>query len=291
MKNPHFFLLSSRLGMLQPPWKGTALNEGVEEGPQSVCKLLTSSAFLEKNIDSFSCPLPYQIDLNNVYGVIAGESQKHSLAMQKVLKNGGTIVSIGGDHSVSIGSFHAVLSTFMPPDVLVIRVDSHPDILTRATSTTGNIHGMWMRMFLDTFDEEHFAKLSQHTHLPPSQVVYVGNLDSEPEEVRYMKTHGIASYSRSQLKDDIYMAPLLAHLHNYEHIILDIDIDAFDQTIAPGTGIPATRGLMENDLAFLLPFASKICALNMVEVNPNRDQNGQTARFAASLVDAFVNGQ
>lgn len=288
MNNPQIFRLSSRLGMLNPPWKGNTLNDGVEMGPQAVHEALKTIGFSDENTKSFYYPLPHQIDPKNVFTVIADQSYVYSNEMSKSLSGGHSIVCIGGDHSISIAPFHAALSHYGAGNVGIIRIDSHPDILTRKTSTTGNIHGMWMRMFLDEFDDVSFAKLAANVRVEAHQVLYIGNLDSEPEEVDFISKQWICTYSRDDVLEVESQQKILKWTEPFDRLILDIDIDAFDKSVAPGTGIPAVHGLMEDDISFLRPLRQKICVLNMVEVNPHRDQHGQTARLAATLIGLFL---
>lgn len=288
MKQPHFFALSSRLGMHNLPWKGNELNVGVEDGPDAILtqEFLTAD-FPGAKTNSFHYKSIDQINPEEIFDVIAYETKLVSALIQQSLQDGEVPVSIGGDHTVSLAPLHAVLSIYDPKTVGVLRIDSHPDIHLKHTSKTGNVHGMWMRTFLDRFDDSAFEQLTQATKIAPNQCLYLGNLDMEEEEKRFIDEHAISCYSQEQLQQPEVQKQVLEWCRSFEHLVLDIDIDAFDATVAPGTGIPAEKGLFLKDLAFLfatnLPFAS----VELVEVNPCRD-TGQTVAFAQHLLQVVL---
>ncbi|CAG2055598.1 unnamed protein product, partial [Timema podura] len=60
--------------------------------------------------------------------------------VQDILSEGRVSVTLGGDHSISIGTIDAHMKSRGP--VAVIWVDAHGDINTPDTSPSGNIHGM-----------------------------------------------------------------------------------------------------------------------------------------------------
>nr|CAD7435972.1 unnamed protein product [Timema monikensis] len=63
-----------------------------------------------------------------------------SINVQNILSEGQVSVTLGGDHSISIGTIDAHMKSRGP--VAVIWVDAHGDINTADTSPSGNFHGM-----------------------------------------------------------------------------------------------------------------------------------------------------
>ena len=64
--------------------------------------------------------------------------------VKEILGKGQVAVTLGGDHSVGLGTVAGSLQH--DPDTVVLWVDAHADINTLETSTTGNMHGMPVRM-------------------------------------------------------------------------------------------------------------------------------------------------
>jgi len=64
----------------------------------------------------------------------------------KIVKDKRICVTIGGDHSIAIGSINGISE--IHSDLAVLWVDAHSDINTPDSTTTGNIHGMSMSFLL-----------------------------------------------------------------------------------------------------------------------------------------------
>src|ERR1035437_1960341 len=64
--------------------------------------------------------------------------------VETIMDNGGFPLSIGGDHSMAIGSISGVAAYCRREKTRlgVIWIDAHADINTSETSPSGNIHGM-----------------------------------------------------------------------------------------------------------------------------------------------------
>lgn len=67
-------------------------------------------------------------------------NQALQIAVEKIVKNNEFALTIGGDHSIGLGSLAGILS--VRPETGVIWVDAHADLNTPFTSETGNMHGM-----------------------------------------------------------------------------------------------------------------------------------------------------
>ena len=63
----------------------------------------------------------------------------HNMVKQ-MLDQGQMALTLGGDHSIALGTVAGHLSS--DPDCVVIWVDAHADINTITTSNSGNMHGM-----------------------------------------------------------------------------------------------------------------------------------------------------
>nr|CAD7590842.1 unnamed protein product [Timema genevievae] len=98
--------------------------------PSSVVELNTTSALANYATElMFVCHVMIVITLLQV-----------SSNVQDILSEGRVSVTLGGDHSISIGTIDAHMKSRGP--VAVIWVDAHGDINTPDTSPSGNIHGM-----------------------------------------------------------------------------------------------------------------------------------------------------
>ena len=60
--------------------------------------------------------------------------------MVRILEQGRLALTLGGDHSVGLGSLAGSLDHC--EDTVVFWVDAHADINTMSSSSSGNMHGM-----------------------------------------------------------------------------------------------------------------------------------------------------
>lgn len=78
-----------------------------------------------------------------------------------------------------------------------------------------------------------------------------------------------------------------------QHIWLSVDIDGLDQSIASGCSAPGAGGLSFAEAALLVRTVAadpRCRGMDLVEVAPNLDPSGNTARTAAQLVAEFMAG-
>ena len=70
-----------------------------------------------------------------------------------------------------------------------------------------------------------------------------------------------------------------------------IDIDAFDPSIAPGTGTPSHGGFLYYEVLELLDGLTKrgkVIGVDLVEVAPDYDPTGSTSTLAAQVLMNFI---
>ena len=83
-------------------------------------------------------------DAHHSIAVGAGCRRLYEATHAKALQ-GRFVLSLGGDHSLALGSVAGVLKA--RPDTRVLWVDAHADINTPQGSPSGNMHGEKIRMF------------------------------------------------------------------------------------------------------------------------------------------------
>src|SRR5260221_1612190 len=218
MKKIHFFKAKSRLGMINIPHKGTALNLGVENGSDEV---LTEDFLAEFDckVDSFEFSKPEDIksdvrhqtsDISEEYfKILAQESKEFADFIKRNLANDEIQVVIGGDHSVSFGSILNILHKYKHASVGVIQVDSHADLNLVSTSPTGNFHGMYLRPFFGDFENKELSDLTKSYKLTANSLMYIGNLDLDSEEQRFIDEHNIVDLSEDLFNSNTIAAILL----------------------------------------------------------------------------------
>ncbi|KAJ3761226.1 Ureohydrolase [Lentinula raphanica] len=228
-------------------------------------------------------------------------------------KNGELPVTLGGDHSLAMGTISGTLDAH--PEAGVIWVDAHADINTAATTESGNIHGMPVS-FLMGLDgnTQAFSSFkpgpspSSQTPfawikpvLKPSSIVYIGLRDVDAGEKRILKENGIKAFSmhdvdRYGIGRVVEMA--LEYLNGgYAQgdskprpIHLSFDVDALDPSVAPSTGTPVRGGLTFREGHYICERVwetGALVGLDIMEVNPSLEDDvsvKQTVAVGCSLV-------
>lgn len=283
--NPHFYNLRSRLGLINLPHRMDEFNVGVEEGGDVILSEDFLAKFQRSAVDSLAFPMPDDIDRKKYFETLVGSLQKATDLIEETLQDDEMQIVVGGDHCVAFSSLVAVLRRLHSHSVGHIHIDSHPDINTTATSPTGNFHGMWLRPFVGGFDNEQINQLVPHV-LKPEQMLFIGNLDMDPEEEQVIGDKKIQTISADMLRSGNAQDKIKKFFNTFEHIHLDIDVDAFDRSIAPATGIPSADGLLYKDIELIMELFRKKegRSMDLVEVNPQRDKGEKTVKLARKLI-------
>ncbi len=290
--HPHYFGVSSRLGLQYPPIGATEANLGVEDGPAAVI----TTDFLQQNpgaLDSYHFPTPEHIQ-ENYWQTVLQYSTETAYLMWAMLQSAETQIVIGGDHSVTFASLLALSARVPLPEVAYIQIDSHADINTLATSPSGNFHGMYLRAAIDgigvpAIDQALSSKLA------PQQMMYIGNLsfDQDPEERNFITTHQVPVISVAAVRNsqEATCMKIQALVSRCAHTHISFDIDAMDASIAPATGIPCRDGFLLEDVLPLISCIQKYSStvsFDLVEVNPHKTGADQTIETAQRILSEFT---
>lgn len=199
------------------------------------------------------------------------------------IENGKNVVTIGGDHSIAMGSIAGVLEHY--PNVGVIWFDAHTDINTEATSPSGNAHGMPLAALMGLCKSGINTKGAK---LNPRNVFWVGARDIDAGEWETIKGLGIedrvfTAEKVHQLGMEAVMCYIRAAFQDMgiKQLHLSFDVDGMDPLIVPATGTPVPYGLNEIDCdAFIEDLSEgmpKIVSMDFVEYNPSLDDTQHIA--------------
>jgi len=167
------------------------------------------------------------------------------------LTAGRFLLSIGGDHAVTIGLVAAAAKVF--PGAGVLQIDAHLDLRDEWNGSRFN-HACVMRRIADDF------------HMP---FVQAGIRTIAPEEAAYIKKNGISPFFANQIDphDDSWMDEAIERLP--EQVYLTVDVDGLDPAVMPGTGTPEPGGFSFRQVVELvrrLGRCRKVIAADITEV-------------------------
>jgi len=284
----HFFKLNSRLGLLNIPHRQRVPNIGVEEAPSAILSADFVDSFPQPaSVDEFTFATPDNLTFNSQVTVIAKYMDGAADLLNRKLKEKEIQIAIGGDHSISFATLLARIRRYGASQIGYVQIDSHGDSNTFSSSPTANFHGMFLRPFYADFDSEEITRLIPEK-LRSDQIMFIGNLDLDPEEKELFKNERIRVIEGSTLaviptQAFVQISQFMSR-HKYLHVSLDID--AFDKSLAPGTGIPAEKGLLKKEIFPILKLLGTHpnFSFDLVEVNPKKEGGDMTVQFARSII-------
>jgi arginase len=204
--------------------------------------------------------------------------------VRKALQADERVITLGGDHSIALGSISAAL--MQHHRVGVIWVDAHGDFNTPQTTPSGNVHGMVVSSLLGMSPE---VLTIGEKRLKPEQIVQIGIRDLDAEEKIALANSGIIVFTMREV-DEIGMAATvhaaLKALGSVDVIHVSFDMDALDPSITPGVGTPVPGGLTYREAHLLLEMLAddgRVRSMDIVEVNPILDDANKTAKVAVEL--------
>ena len=112
---------------------------------------------------------------------------------------GSFALTLGGDHSLAIGTIGATSQKF-GSEFCVVWVDAHADINTPETTFSGNLHGCPVAFLLGLGSSNTVPGLEHsQSKLLTSRLVYIGLRDLDAGEKAILKKHGIKAFSMHEV--------------------------------------------------------------------------------------------
>ncbi|MGA8533555.1 MAG: arginase [Candidatus Tumulicola sp.] len=279
---------SRRVDVVGVPMDLGASRRGVDMGPSAVryAKLhdkLQRLGFVTI-VDHGNLPVPIREAASlddsaaKYLGVIRDVCDQLAAVVEKAVRDGGTPVVLGGDHSIAMGTLAGLRRAYERPAGLVW-IDAHADINNPESSTTGNVHGMPLWFALKSGVAER------------GRTVQIGLRDVDNEEKRLLREFGVKAFSMSDV-DKLGMMRVMEEAlaiagSGDSPIHVSFDMDGIDPSEAPGTGTPVKGGLSYREAHLIMEMlhdSGRLGSIEMVEINPILDQRNQTAILAVDLI-------
>ncbi|MBI4424246.1 MAG: arginase [Elusimicrobia bacterium] len=214
------------------------------------------------------------------------------------VKRGALPVTLGGDHSLAMGSVSGVARWFREhrQKLGLLWVDAHGDINTPRTSPSGNVHGMPLAHLLGMGEPKLRRLAGFEPAIDAARVALIGVRDLDATEKANLKRSGIRvvtmmDIDRYGMARAVEQAIHLASAGGTAPFHLSFDVDAADPSIAQGVGTPKRGGLTYREAHLLMELAAesgRLVSLDLAEVNPLEDAHNQTAELACELVQSAL---
>ena len=252
----------SKIVILPIPYDGTSTwVKGADKGPEA---LLDASA----NMELYDIETDTEVYLKGIHTAPAITEDKSPEAMVeaaeketlKFLEMGKFVVTIGGEHSVSIGPIQAYAKKFQKLSVL--QLDAHADLRDSYEGSKNN----------------HACVMARAQDLCPIVQVGIRSMDVG-EKDRLDPKRVFWGHKVTQCDD--WMDSAIDLLT--DDVYLTIDLDGFDPSILPSTGTPEPGGLQwYQTLKFLRKVIERknLVGFDIVELCPN--PNEKSSDFLAT---------
>ncbi len=201
-------------------------------------------------------------------------------------------ISLGGDHSIAVGTQAGVSKFYHDKGQAVgcIWIDAHGDMNTPETSPSGNVHGMPFAASLGMGPEELAKIFGYSPKLQAKNCVLIGLRNLDGRERRAVKDSGVHVFTMRDIDEygmsDVMEKGLGLATEGTAGFVVSFDIDVVDPDEAPGVGTPVRGGITyrEAHLAMeMIADSKKMLGLEVVEVNPILDVLNKTAVLAVGL--------
>jgi arginase len=228
---------------------------------------------------------------------IAETSQEVAHRVYQTLEAGYFPLSLGGDHSVAIGTQAGVAKFFRDREQSIgcLWLDAHADMNTPETSPSGNVHGMPFAATLGLGLETLTKIFGFSPKVRPEKCVLIGARDLDSRERRLVRDSGVNVFTMRAI-DELGMravmekALALATADTAGYVV-SFDMDVVDPDEAPGVGTPVRGGVTfrEAHLAMeMVADSKKMVAMELVEINPIIDILNKTAILGVGLVSSAL---
>ena len=208
---------------------------------------------------------------------ITATCTKHAELILKTLEAGKVPLSLGGDHSMAVGSVSGVAEFYRKQNqkIGLIWIDAHTDINTPDSSPSGNVHGMPLAAIMGLGPPELANIFGFSPKVRPENCVLVGVRDIDSIEKENVRRAGIGVFTmrdidergmRTVIEEALRMAGRgTAGYH------VSLDMDWIDPEDAPGVGTPVRGGATYREAHLAMEIIAdhgRMLSFEIVEVNP-----------------------
>ena len=187
-------------------------------------------------------------------------------------------IFLGGDHSISFSTSKAFLKYCkkLQKKPCLIIFDAHADCMTPMKEPT---HEEWLRALVNS-------------GFPAKNILLVGIRNLEQSEAVFLKKSGIRTMGMKQLFENLEdSCDIIMEFSKNKELYISIDIDVIDPAFAPGTGYKEPGGLTSRQFIYLIQRINKLKnlkAVDLVEINPKKDQDNLTVKLGAKILSEFI---
>ena len=209
-----------------------------------------------------------------------------------IVNDNNFVITVGGDHSIAIGSDLA--SKKKHGKIGIFWIDAHSDYHNMDSTITGNIHGMPFA----TVDGENGNVLSYFfdgEYYDRKKSVLIGDRDIEDPEYINLEKAGVKIFTTEDIKKygvKSIMEQAYETIKDTDGLHVSYDLDVIDPEIAPGVSVKAVNGINEEEAYEILEEIIKrkdlLKSFDLVEYNPDFDINNKTLNIGLNILKKVI---
>ena len=197
-----------------------------------------------------------------------GDASAITAAARAVLATGDRLLALGGDHAVTFPLIEAVAETW--PGVRIVHIDAHPDLY-------------------HDFEGDPLSHASPFARIMErglaSELIQIGIRADTPHLRDQAQRFGVQSFA----PDAIGAALDAVRALGDGPVYLSFDLDGLDPAFAPGVNHHEPGGLSVREaLQVIAAIPGQLVGADIVELVPDRDLNGVTAKVCAKLAKEII---
>ena len=260
---------------------GSQFRTGSRMGPRGIREASTLFSFGHAGAYDFEDDVTYLpsdstriVDIGDADIIHTDTTKSHSnikFGVKKILAANAIPVVMGGDHSINIPCIDAFENE---EPFHLIQIDAHLDFVDERHGVKFG-HGNPMRR---ASEKEYVSGMTQIGIRNVSSTAKEGYVDAEEKGSKIFSVRHVRQMGLNKILDEIPKG---------KRYYITIDIDAFDPSIASGTGTPSHGGFYYYEVLELIDGIIKqgsVVGLDLVEVAPDYDVTNSTSTLAAQLL-------
>ena len=260
---------------------GSQFRTGSRMGPRGIREASTLFSFghagaydFEDNITYLPSGSTRIVDIGDADIIHTDTTKSHSnikFGVKKILAAKAIPVVMGGDHSINIPCIDAFENE---EPFHLIQIDAHLDFVDERHGVKYG-HGNPMRR---ASEKGYVSGMTQIGIRNVSSTAKEGYVDAREKGSKIFSVRHVRQMGLNKILDEI---------PKDKRYYITVDIDAFDPSIASGTGTPSHGGFYYYEVLELIDGIIKqgsVVGLDLVEVAPDYDVTNSTSTLAAQLL-------
>ena len=274
--------ISADIAVMGAPYDfGSQFRTGSRMGPRGIREASTLFSFghagaydHEDDITYLPSDTTKIVDLGDADIIHTDTVKSHEnikYGVKKILKAKAIPIVLGGDHSINIPCIDAFENE---EEFHLIQIDAHLDFVDERHGVRYG-HGNPMR------------RASEKKYVTGMTQIGIRNVSSTAKDgYEDARLRGSSIFSVRQFRN-LGLNKILEVIPKNKRYYITIDIDAFDPSIAAGTGTPSHGGFYYYEVLELLDAIiqqGEVIGMDLVEVAPDYDLSFSTSTLAAQLL-------